>query len=212
MPSSSPAPPAESVHTVSIRTSWSKDLIILALVSGVWFFGLLGFRPYANPDEGRYTEIPREMAVTGDFVTPRLNGVKYFEKPPLIYWLSALTFKTLGVTPFTARLWSAIFALAGVLMTYAAARCLHGREVGIASAVVLGTSLLYYALGQIIILDMGVAVTLAGALFAFILAMREPAGRKRLALFVTFYVCIALATLIKGLIGFLLPSAPLSWS
>jgi len=198
---------AVSVPTVSTRAKWGKDLIILALISGIWFFGLLGVRPYANPDEGRYTEIPREMAATGDFVTPRLNGVKYFEKPPLIYWLSALTFKAFGVSPFTARLWSAFFAMAGVLMTYATARCLHGREVGIASALVLGTSLLYYALGQIIILDMGVAVTLAGALFAFILAMREPAGRRRLALFVAFYVCIALATLIKGLIGFLLPGA-----
>ncbi len=186
---------------------WGKDLLILALISGIWFCGLLGFRPYANPDEGRYTEIPREMAASGDFVTPRLNGVKYFEKPPLMYWLSALTFKAFGLNPFTARLWCALFAILGVLLTYTTARCLHGREAGIASAVVLGTSLLYYVLGQIIILDMAVAVSLSGTLFAFILAMREPAGRKRLAWFLTFYTFMALATLTKGLIGILLPGA-----
>ncbi len=181
--------------------------MILTVVSGLWFLTLLGMRPLSNPDEGRYGEIPREMAVTGDFVTPRLNGVKYFEKPPLVYWLSALTFRQFGVSEFTVRLWGGIFSVIGVLLTYAAGRALHGRAAGIWSAIILATTLMYYIFSQIMLLDMAVAVTISGSLFAFILAVREPRGRKRFGLFMAFYVFMALATLSKGLIGIALPGA-----
>lgn len=180
---------------------------MLGLLASLWFCVLIGHRPLANPDEGRYTEIPREMALSGDYVTPRLNGLKYFEKPPLLYWLSAVTFKAAGVSPFTTRLWNSLFAVGGVLLTYAAGRALYGRSAGIGSAIVLSTSLLYYVLGQVLLLDMAVAVTMSGALFAFLLAVREPAGRKRFLLFLACYTFMALATLTKGLIGFLLPGA-----
>ena len=186
--------------------------MLLTLALSVWFGLFLGSRSLNNPDEGRYTEIPREMAATGDYVTPRLNGVKYFEKPPLVYWLSALTFEVVGplagtdgVNEWTARLWGALFALVGGLMTYAAGRALYGRATGWWAALVAVTSILYYGLSRIILLDMVVGVTIAGALFAFITGIREPAGSRRRWLFMAFYVCMALATLTKGLIGFLLP-------
>ncbi|MCX6880114.1 MAG: glycosyltransferase family 39 protein [Verrucomicrobia bacterium] len=210
MPSAAITPPADSTPPAGVRLtsgSWLRDLAVLVVVAGLWFCSLLGLRPLSNPDEGRYAEIPREMAVTGDFVTPRLDGVKYFEKPPLAYWLTALTFRHFGVSEFTARLWVALFALIGVLGTYAAARVIYGRGTGIWAAIVLSTSLLYYVLSQIILLDMAVAVTMSGALFAFILAMREPPGRRRLGLLLVFYACMALATLSKGLIGIAIPGA-----
>ena len=191
------------------KAGWISDLMLIALLASLWFCGFLGMRPLANPDEGRYTEIPREMAVTGDFVTPRLNGVKYFEKPPLVYWLSGVTFRTFGVNEFTARLWNGLFSVLGVLLTYAAARALYDRNTGIWAAIVLSTFLLYFALSQIVLLDMAVAVTISGALFAFIVAMREPAGKKRFGLFMVFYTFMALATLSKGLIGIALPGAVL---
>ena len=203
----SPDKPGTPAAARPAGAGWWRDLTVLALLAGLWFCGLLGLRSMGNPDEGRYTEIPREMAVTGDFVTPRLNGVKYFEKPPLVYWLSALTIRQFGVNEFTARLWGGLFAVFGVLVTYAAARSLYGRGAGIRAAVVLSTTLMYYVLSQIILLDMAVAVTISGALFAFILAMREPRGRRRLGWFLTFYACMALATLSKGLIGIAIPGA-----
>jgi 4-amino-4-deoxy-L-arabinose transferase-like glycosyltransferase len=186
---------------------WWRDLLILSLVSALWFCGLLGMRPLSNPDEGRYTEIPREMAVTGDYVTPRLNGVKYFEKPPLVYWLSAVTIRQFGVSEFVGRIWGALFAVLGVLLTYAAGRKLYGRAAGLWAAVVLATTLMYFILSQIILLDMAVAVTISGALFAYLLAQREPRGRRRFVLFMIFYGFMALATLSKGLIGIALPGA-----
>ncbi len=201
------SPSTLSHSSDTLRTTWLKDLTIIALLSAIWFCSLLGMRPLSNPDEGRYTEIPREMAVTGDFVTPRLNGVKYFEKPPLVYWLSALTFREFGVSEFTARVWGGLFAMIGVLLTYAAGRALYDRGTGIWAAISLSTLLLYFALSQIILLDMAVAVTMSGSLFAFIVAMREPPGKKRFGLFMAFYAFMALATLSKGLIGIALPGA-----
>ncbi len=70
--------------TLAPRTRLALGLLALLL-----FFGGLGSYPLLEPDEGRYAEIPREMLARGDFVTPRLNGVLYFEKPPLYYWLNA---------------------------------------------------------------------------------------------------------------------------
>lgn len=191
----------------SAFANWCRDLAIIAVVAGLWFCALLGMRPLSNPDEGRYTEIPREMAVTGDFITPRLNGVKYFEKPPLVYWLSALTFRQFGVSEFTARIWGTLFAVLGVLLTYTAGRMLYDRGTGIWAAIVLSTTILYFVLSQIILLDMAVAVTLSGALFCFILAMREAPGKRRFGLFMALYAFMALATLSKGLIGIALPGA-----
>jgi 4-amino-4-deoxy-L-arabinose transferase-like glycosyltransferase len=186
---------------------WRRDLLLLTLFAGVLLSFGLGNYPLQNPDEGRYAEIPREMAVTGDFVTPRLNGVKYFEKPPLFYWCVASSVKLFGSEEWTLRLWPAAFALAGVLMTYAAGLALYGRTVGLAGAVVLTTSLLYFGLAHVLIIDMAVSVLIAGALFAFMVGIQtEPGGRRR-ALFYALYIFAALATLAKGLIGCLLPGA-----
>jgi len=212
MTSAQAAVPPAVPSPLADQTGWGRDLLLLTLALSLWFGLFLGSRPLNNPDEGRYTEIPREMAATGDYVTPRLNGVKYFEKPPLVYWLSALTFEVVGpitgtdgVNEWTARFWGAAFALAGGLMTYAAGRALYGRAVGWWSAITGVTFILYYGLSRIILLDMVVGVTMAGALFAFIIGIRTPAGSRRRWLFMAFYVCMALATLTKGLIGFLLP-------
>ena len=200
--SHSPTPVAAPI---SKSPSWLRDLLYLTLILSLWFGLFLGVRPLSNPDEGRYTEIPREMAATGDYVTPRLDGVKYFEKPPLLYWLSALTIKTTGVHEWSARLWFAIFAVIGGLATYAAARALYGRAAGWWASIVLSTTLLYYVLSRTAILDLPVAVSIGGALFAFLLGVREPPGARRRWLFWTFYAAMALAVLSKGLIGFLLP-------
>ena len=67
-------------------------------------------RPLLDPDEGRYAEIPREMVASGDWVTPRLDGLKYFEKPPLQYWATAAVYAVFGFSDWSSRLWT--FALA----------------------------------------------------------------------------------------------------
>lgn len=187
--------------------SWCRDLLVLALVFGALNFFLLGQLPLANPDEGRYAEIPREMLARGDWVLPRLNDVPYFEKPPLVYWTVGLCREIFGPGEFSMRLAPALFGLAGGLLTYAAARRLYGRPAALAAAIVLGTSLLYFVLSRILLLDMAVSVLMAATLFCFILGVREPAGPTRRWFFLGLYASAALATLAKGLVGFLIPGA-----
>ncbi len=177
------------------------------MVFGALNFFALGNHPLANPDEGRYAEIPREMLATGDWVTPRLNAVPYFEKPPFVYWCVAGCLKFFGPGEASVRLTPVIFGLGGVLLTYAAARRLHGRNAGLAAAAVLGTGLLYFALSRLLILDMAVSVLMSATLYCFILGVREPGGNRRRWLFYGLYASSALATLSKGLIGFLVTGA-----
>lgn len=184
-----------------------RDLLGLILLFGLLYSFQLGQAPLANPDEGRYAEIPREMLAGGDFILPRLNGVYYFEKPPLMYWMVAGCQRLFGASELAQRATPALFALAGVLLAYLAARRLHGRLAGLCAAVVLGSSLLYFALARILVLDMAVSVLMSVTLFCFLLGVREPPGRRRRLLLYGLYAGAALATLTKGLIGLLVPGA-----
>jgi len=183
-------------------------LLVLALVV---FVGL-GNRPYAVPSEARYIEIPRQMAETGDWVTPRLNGIKYFEKPPLFYWVQAAQIEVFGLGEFSGRFWTALLTIAISLISYATTRAIYGRLEGIFCALILGTSVLGFACSRIVLLDVPVTLFLISSLFAFMAAVRIPSCHKRDLLLLTMYVCAALATLTKGLIGILIPAMVIgSW-
>ena len=201
------AAPPSPVTKPNASRSLSHDIFLLLLVCLALFGIGLNFTPLANPDEARYAEIPREMIAANDFVTPRLDGIKYFEKPPLTYWLVAGSIKLFGQGEGAARAAPAVFAAIGVLLTYAAGRSLIGRDAGWWAAVVQATSLLYFAHARILLTDMIVSVLICSTLYCFLLGMREPSGRKRRWLFYGLYASAALATLAKGLIGFLLPGA-----
>jgi len=182
-----------------------RDVIALTLLLGLFFSLFLGSRALSVPDEGRYVEIPREMVVTGDWLTPRLNGVKYFEKPPLFYWFESVLIKLSGLSEWSVRTGPALFALFGCLAVYYAGARMFGRRSGLISAGILATSLLYYALSRLISLDMPVSVLLTASLLSFLLGTREPAGTVRRSFFWGFYAFAALATLTKGLIGIVFP-------
>jgi 4-amino-4-deoxy-L-arabinose transferase-like glycosyltransferase len=182
-----------------------RDLVLLTVLIAIFFGFMLGNRPLSVPDEGRYVEIPREMAATGDYLTPRLNGVKYFEKPVLFYWLEAVAIKLFGLGEYTLRLWPAAFALFGCLSVYVAGRRLFSRRTGLVSAIILATAVLYYGLSRAIILDMPVSILLTASLFSFLIGMRETPGLRRRLFLWSFYAFAALAVLTKGLIGVLIP-------
>ena len=136
----------------------------------LWFFlGLLPLlvRPLWEPDEGRYAEIPREMLATGDWLTPRLNGVLYFEKPPLQYWLSAISMKLFGLNGAAARL---PLALASGLMIWAAWRLAKrlGARDPLWAPFMAATGLLAFLVGQLLTLDALFSAFLVAALAAFV--------------------------------------------
>ncbi|MBI4984511.1 MAG: phospholipid carrier-dependent glycosyltransferase [Rhodocyclales bacterium] len=183
--------------------------VLLTVFALVWF-GPLDYRKLVKPDEGRYAEIPREMVASGDWTTPRLNGIKYFEKPALQYWATATAFTLFGEHHWTARLWSALTGFLGVLLTaYAAAR-LWGPAAGFNAACVLAGSLLYVLIGHINTLDMGVSFFLSSAIFAFVLAQRDEARPRETRHWMwAAWALLGGAVLSKGLIGLVLPGATL---
>ena len=188
----------------------AKTLLFLLALFAVLWFGTLDYRKLIKPDEGRYAEIPREMVASGDWLTPRLNGLKYFEKPALQYWVTAAAFSVFGEHHWTARLWSALAGFLGVLATWFAARRLWDEDVALYAAGVLGGSLLYSLIGHVNTLDMGVSCFLSVAVFAFVLAQRDrvtPSENRNYML--GAWLALALAVLSKGLIGLLLPAATL---
>ena len=191
----------------------AKDLVLLSLIISLFFGLFLGTRPLSVPDEGRYTEIPREMVERGDFVTPRLNGVKYSEKPPLMYWLASTSIKNFGINEWALRFWPAFFALFGCLATYLFGRRFYDRKTGIAGSLILASSLLYYAHSRILILDMPVSALLTGSLFSFFAAVFEKNKNRKRLLLGGFFTFAAGALMTKGLLGIALPGCiVLLWS
>ena len=182
---------------------------IAALAAIAFVVGLANLeRALANPDEGRYSEISREMAVTGDWVTPRLDGIKYFEKPPLQYWATALAYDTLGASEASSRLytWAAGFFTLFIL-GYAALR-IAGPQVAAASVLALVASPYFMALGGIVTLDMGLTLWTTATFFALLLAeaTATQAREQRLWMLVA-WASMALAVLSKGLIGIVFAGA-----
>ena len=184
--------------------------VILLLAFGLIWFSNLEYRKLVNPDEGRYAEIPREMVASGDWTTPRLNDIKYFEKPALQYWATAAAYNLFGEHQWTARLWSALTGLLGVLLTFFSGRRLFDQETGWNAALVLGSSLLWVLIAHVNTLDMGVSFFLAAAVYAFVLAQRDAAdARQRRNGMLAAWAALACAVLSKGLIGLVLPGAAL---
>jgi 4-amino-4-deoxy-L-arabinose transferase-like glycosyltransferase len=170
----------------------------------------LDVRTLVPPDEGRYAEMAREMFASGDWITTRLNGLKYFEKPPLQTWMNAATFAVFGLGEWQARLWTGLCGLGGVLLTGYAGRRVLGARAGFYAALALGSSLFWVASGQIDSLDMSLSAMMTIALCALLVAQRDratPAENRNWML--VCWAGMALAVLAKGLIGLVLPGAVL---
>lgn len=186
--------------------------LIWTLLAGFVFVSLygLGLRTLVPPDEGRYAEMAREMWQTGDWITTRLNGIKYFEKPPLQTWMNALSFAVFGLGDWQARLWTGLCGILGVLAVGGAGRLVFGQRVGFYAALVLGSSFFWAASSQINSLDMSLSAMMTLSLCALLIAQRDsssPAVRRNAMLLC--WGAMALAVLAKGLIGVVLPGAVL---
>lgn len=203
--STSPSGAATARWPVS---GWTIALLLLALAL-VWFVPL-GWRHLVPSDEGRYAEMAREMFLTGDWITPRYNGYKYFEKPPLQTWMNALTFAWFGIGEWQARLYTALAGFAGVLVAgYTAARLVN-PAAGFAAALVLAGAPYWVLMGHFNTLDMGLSLWMELTLCAMLLAQRVGLDAREARRWM--WLCwgsMALAVLSKGLIGVVLPGAVL---
>lgn len=194
--------------TRSFLTAVPKPLLILCALL-VLFISLdgLGDRKLANPDEGRYSEISREMAETGDFVTPRLNGLKYFEKPPMQYWASAISFKLFGESEFSARLYTALCGLGCILLIAFLGWRLYDAETGMIAAFVLLSSPYFAAMNEIVTLDTGLAFWMTLAMTGFLMSQSVADDKHRKRWLWLGWAATGGAVLSKGLVGLVFPAA-----
>ncbi len=153
-----------------------------------------------EPDEARYAEIAREMLQSGNLLVPHLNYVAYVEKPPLLYWLTTLSFWIFGVSEFAARLPVALSAIAGILATYVFALRAFGRRHAILAAAILATTPLYALMAQVLTTDMMLTALVTVATFALYLHWNEGGRWCWIA-----YVAMGLAVMTKGPVGAAIP-------
>ncbi|MGS0742740.1 glycosyltransferase family 39 protein [Glaciimonas sp. GG7] len=183
--------------------------VLFLLFCIIWFY-MLGARTLVPTDEGRYAEMAREMVATGDWITLRLNGIKYFEKPPLQTWMNALTFELFGLGEWQARLWTGLCGLLGVVLVAFTGRKVFSARVGFFAALVLGSSFLWAGLSHINTLDTGLAGMMTLSLAGLLLAQRSEANAtEQRNWMLVCWAGMALAVLSKGLIGIVLPGAVL---
>jgi 4-amino-4-deoxy-L-arabinose transferase-like glycosyltransferase len=193
----------------SFKSQSSSWLWLLLAVAIIWFSNL-EYRKLIKPDEGRYAEIPREMVVSGDWVTPRLNDLKYFEKPPLQYWTTAVAYEIFGEHQWTSRLWAALTGFAGIFLVWFAGSQLFGFAAGRYAAMLLGSSMLYALMGHINTLDMGVTFFITLGIVSLLLGQKKESNeRTRRNWMMLAWSAMALAVLSKGLMGLVLPGAAL---
>jgi 4-amino-4-deoxy-L-arabinose transferase-like glycosyltransferase len=171
-----------------------------ALLAVGWF-ATIQVRPMLDPDEGRYAEIPREMLASGDFITPRFNDLKYFEKPPLQYWATAAVYALFGLTEWTSRAWAVGLGFACLPLIFAWVRRLYGEDAALTALAALGVSPFFLVIGHLNLLDAAFTFWLTAAVLAFTLAQAAPPGgaAERRGMLAAWALA-ALAVLSKGIV------------
>ena len=184
-----------------------KDYFIVAVLSAIVFYSFLGVRTLSIPDEGRYVSIALEMLRTGDWTVPRLNGVQYLYKPPLFYWLNAISLSLVDNIMVASRLVPAIIGWITVLFTYGVAKRFYTKDVAMYSALFMSLSFIWYVGSRSVNLDLAVAGFTAWVMFSYILGFDETCRYKRNIYLYAMYIFSAMAVLTKGFMGIVIPGA-----
>jgi len=182
-----------------------KNLIYLVLIVVPLFsFGLTNHGLW-SADEPRVAEIGREMALTGNWAVPMLNQRPFLEEPPLYYGALALTFKALGVSDRVARIPSAIFAFATVLVLFFTVNFLFGPQIALFSGIILATTGEYFRVAHTVIVDSALTFFIACAMSLFIVGYLSDSNRKKLLCYILLYISCTFAFYTKGFIGIVIP-------
>ncbi len=184
-------------------------LAVLACACYAMFFHELGGVGLIGPDEPRYAAVAREMLMSGDYVTPHLNGSPWFEKPPLMYWIAVIGYTICGINEYGARFPSALGATISLFLIYWCGRRLWSRAVGFLASLVLATSIGWFAFARAASMDMPLTACLTAALVFFLFGFNDETPRRKIW-FNLFYASIGLGVLAKGPVAILLPAISLS--
>ncbi len=176
-----------------------------ALALSLWLLLSIAWRPLLLPDEGRYAGVAFEMMLRGDGIVPTLDGLPFFHKPPLLYWLDGGALRLFGINEFAARCGPALLAWVLGMALFLHARRWHGQSVARAALAVLATSPFFFVGGQYVNHDIGVAACITAACLCIVRAVDDPQRSSRRWL-MAGWACCALGVLAKGLIGIVLPA------
>lgn len=173
----------------------NKHVLFLFIFSFLLYGIFSAFLPFLDPDEPVYGETAREMLLTGNWLSPQIYGNFWFDKPPLFYWLDALSFSMFGVSAWAARLPSALMGAATVSYLYLSTRNLIGEKPAFYGSFICATTLETALLARSAVTDMTLTFTLTVALISFL--------RKE---YIPAYIFCGLALLAKGPVGFAFPA------
>lgn len=185
------------------KVTWC-DLLCLTGIIAIAYC-CYGIPPLFPPDEGRYATIASEMLAHHQYLIPHVNDVIYFEKPPLIYWLTAFFLKLFGHNLWAVRFVNPFLSWISVWFTYLCCRIIYNRRVAFLGALFSGTMLLGLAMGHMLTLDCGVAVFLNISLLSFLVGLQYDPGFKRSLWLWLAYLAAGAAVMTKGLIGIVFP-------
>ena len=175
-------------------------LCVAVMAAAIYFTGLDSY-PLLDPDEGRYAEIPREMLESGDFITPRLNYVKYFEKPPLFYWLTAGSMALFGQKEWAVRLVPALAGFLTLFLVMGFGKRLFNARTGIMAAWIYLTSLVPIILGRLPIIDGVFSLFLTATWGAWWLGYTALPKRGKRFWHCISWGCLGLAVMTKGIVA-----------
>jgi 4-amino-4-deoxy-L-arabinose transferase-like glycosyltransferase len=193
------------MKNIFIKNHILKNLILLLVfVVPLLSLGLTNHGLW-SADEPRVAEIGREMLLTGNWAVPTLNERPFLEEPPLYYGALALTFKAFGVSDKVARIPSAFFAFASILVAFFMANFLFGPRIALFSALILATTGEYFRVAHTVIVDSALTFFIASGMGLFIVGYLSDRTRKRLLCYILMYVSCSLAFLTKGFIGLVIP-------
>jgi 4-amino-4-deoxy-L-arabinose transferase-like glycosyltransferase len=179
------------------------NLAVLALLAGLLLFVGLGSMGLTDRDEGRNAEAGREMLETGDWISPTFNYEPRFAKPVLVYWLMSLSYRWFGIDEFSARLPSAVFGLGLVLLQYLFLSRFLPPIVGLFGALMLLLNFQIIGLSRMVLTDSVLIFLTTLSLFSFWLGFNGRDNERWWRW--VFYLGMAMATLAKGPVGFLVP-------
>ena len=176
--------------------SYRPILFLLLGFSLFYWFGLTNHY-LLLPDEARYAEIAREMLVHGNFVTPLVNNMIFFDKPAMYYWLTALAIKIFGATELAARFFPALIAIIGIISTFIFTRFITDTRTGILAALILGSAPLFWGAAHYSNMDLLVAMFVTLSLYCFWVGIHHTNKKIGILILYTSYIFSAIAILTR---------------
>ena len=184
-------------------------IVFLAVLSAWVLFYQLGAPDFYDTRlESRRAEIARNMLETGAWMVPQLSGEAKLTKPPLYFWMVALCSLKTGVNEFTARLPSAAFGIATVIVTFLLGSLLFNRRAGLLSALALLVTNIFTGQSRFAEMESMLCCFIIGSIYFFCRGYYDPARGKRW--FALFFAMMGLGTLTKGPFAFTFPLIPIT--